>query len=140
MTVIIMRDHRDSCLAREYWACEEQQRGVRWPMGAPACSCDYFTRPTISEDIVVDIQAERDRQDDRFGGATRDDKLEPREWAGKIQRLFGELCDAGRHDDSGKADHALVQIAATAVAGLEALRRQQVHEDPSSLIADDYLL
>jgi hypothetical protein len=124
MTVIIMREHRDDCLARDYAKCSMPERDTRWPLGPPACSCvDDFSRPTISEGIVTDIQAERDRQDARYG-RKRDDTLEPREWAQKIQRLFGELCDAGRREDYGQADHALVQIAATAVAGIEALRRR----------------
>ena len=62
------------------------------------------------------IDAERDRQDARWGGPEHDDRRGPGDWWSLVARQFS---DAGTHDHRTR----LVKVAALAVAALESYDR-----------------
>jgi hypothetical protein len=78
------------------------------------------------------VRDERERQDEKWGEQNHDDMT----WSAILGEEFGEACQAalegnpawGRDDDESlrKLRHELVQVAAVAMAWVEALDRRAV--------------
>lgn len=84
-------------------------------------------RFTGSERVIVDVMAERDRQDSQWGGPGHDDTHDVADWLAYIQsqgdKLFDGLQD-GQMPEPEAARSRLVKIAALAFAAIESLDRQ----------------
>lgn len=79
----------------------------------------------IFQNIVADIKAERERQNEQWGEQTHEDYI----WLAILTEELGEVAQAILHDEFG-GPHAntveaeLIQVAAVAVQWLECLRRK----------------
>lgn len=82
-----------------------------------------------TEGIVLDIFAERDRQDAQWGGPDHDDSHQAREWLGYVEHQLDAARNEALDDDYVNLvdpEHyrqRLVKIAALAVAAIESLDR-----------------
>lgn len=78
--------------------------------------------------VYVKIDAERDRQDRKFGWMENPDSKMPNgseyERLGVLAEEFGEVARAILEDDEEGREAELVQVAAVAVAWLEARRER----------------
>lgn len=74
-------------------------------------------RTNVQEVIVDLIMAERQRQDQKFGRQDNDDF----KWCTILGEEYGEVCQAALKGDRNELMTELIQVAAVAVAHLEAL-------------------
>jgi hypothetical protein len=68
-----------------------------------------------------DVSAERNRQDEQWGGPAHDDEHGPTDWALYIYRQIAKINNPSPTDPAARA--TLVKIAALAIAGVESLDR-----------------
>jgi hypothetical protein len=80
--------------------------------------------------IYEEIESERRAQDEEWGGPEHDDKHGVRDWLSFIVVYLGK--GVGRDSDWGRklsiSRHALIQVAALAVAAVEAFDRRVARE------------
>lgn len=78
----------------------------------------------MDKNLLLEVAAERDRQDGKWGGESNDDQWNPLDWHELIADYNGwarrMLC-MGSHD---KGRRRLIQIAALALAEVEAIDRR----------------
>lgn len=127
-----------------YWAAEsvaepwEKKQGERiYPAGAPPPPPPCPESRTL---VMAEICAERARQDGLWGGAEHDDRHSLERWLVILVRHVGLACWDGSPDDvchkserTAKYDPAryrreLVEVAAVAVAALEAFDRRRAQQ------------
>lgn len=72
----------------------------------------------LTFDVVTDISNERQRQDDKWG-SQRD--LTDEKWGVILGEEYGEVCRAVCEHDDAQLRKELIQVAAVAVAWVEAL-------------------
>jgi hypothetical protein len=77
----------------------------------------------MRNDILKEIDAERDRQDIKWGGPVHDDKISPGGWCLLAQDYAGWARVMAGMDNPVKYRRRLLQVAAIAVAAIEALDR-----------------
>ncbi len=79
-----------------------------------------------------DIQAERERQDAQWGGPEHDDHHTVEDWCSilfdRVERAQSEIEGYYAEVSHQTYRHRLVQVAAVAVAAIEAYDRQEVYE------------
>lgn len=75
--------------------------------------------------ILGHIEAERDAQDEQWGGHEHDDQHTPEEWQGILQRYVNRLADNTPMDF--RTD--LIKITAIGLAAIESFDRQQGKSD-----------
>jgi len=73
--------------------------------------------------ILEEIKQERERQDSKWGGPSHDDKLTIAEWVQIIQDYAGWARTMAGQNSLVKARRRLKQVAALAVAAVEAIDR-----------------
>lgn len=66
--------------------------------------------------ILVEVEGERDRQNEKWGGPSHDAQHGPRDWAAFITEHLGKALDATRPQDYRRR---MLQVAALAVAAIE---------------------
>ncbi len=71
--------------------------------------------------ILVEVSAERDRQDAKWGGEPGTERRDDHTYAAVIGEEFGEVCQAWIERDTSALRKELVQLAACAVAWVEEL-------------------
>lgn len=93
-------------------------------------------------DIFAQINQERDRQDDKWGGASHDRGHFQRDWLGFLRTYLKKVADAITRDEKAERGSAaalaaarcyryhLLQVAALAVAALEAFDANNPHLKP----------
>ena len=79
--------------------------------------------------IFAAINAERDRQDAEYGGPTADDQHTAETWVSICVRQLGlaatpDTANAGRHPNPAHFRRKMLQLAAVAIACVEACDRQ----------------
>ncbi len=74
--------------------------------------------------LLAEVDAERARQDEKWGGPEHDAHHEPAEWAEFIAAYNGWALMMARMDSPQKYRRRLIQIAALALAAAEALDRR----------------
>ena len=82
----------------------------------------------IQDDVLAAIVAERTRQDAEWGGPAHDDMREAVDWADMIKWQLGEM-NRARGEEK---ERRLIQVAALAVAAVEALRRQRAAREAAA--------
>lgn len=81
-------------------------------------------RQTVTRNVLGNVEAERARQDRKWGGPTHDDKHSVADFCRWINNYAGwadQMADAQSYD---KARRRLIQAAALAVAAVESLDRK----------------
>jgi hypothetical protein len=73
--------------------------------------------------VLDEVQAERQRQDEKWGGPEHDSEHEMDEWLNLLNARRGLALHARYHGDSADYRRRLIQIAALAVAAVEAFDR-----------------
>lgn len=95
----------------------------------PAGADDPLVRRAQSvmrmENILSDVRAERGRQDEKWGGPAHDDKHSAAEWVELIHYRAGRARAMAGAGDVEQTEHHLIQVAAIAVAAVEASQRQR---------------
>lgn len=71
--------------------------------------------------ILADVNAERERQDAKWGGEPGTQRRDDHTYAAVIGEEFGEACQAWLERDTAALRLELVQLAACAVAWVEEL-------------------
>jgi hypothetical protein len=79
----------------------------------------------ITEAVVADVVAERERQDGKWGGADHDDTHEITDFVQWIEDYAGWARMMASMGSVGKTRRRLVQVAALAVAAVESMDRRQ---------------
>lgn len=74
---------------------------------------------TKRKQLFAEIDAERSRQDDKWGGSEHDDTHSIEAWVAYIVVQLGEAVDT----DNAVARRQLVRVAAMAIAAVEVLDR-----------------
>lgn len=82
-------------------------------------------------DVLHDVWVERDKQDIKWGGSTHDDHHTMNEWRDLITNQCARV-PLTRKDDR----RLLVEVAALAVAAVEALDRKPLWEQPIEAAAN----
>ena len=86
--------------------------GVEWAMAKPIST------------VLQEVQHERERQDDKWGGPTEDDaRKQPTDWVLDIEAYVTWACQMHRMGDQGKYRRRMMQVAALAVAACESYDR-----------------
>lgn len=80
-----------------------------------------------TEKVLADVAAERARQDDKWGGPEADDQWDALDWHEMIADYNGWARRMATMNSFDKARNRYVQIAALAVAAVEALDRKAGH-------------
>ena len=75
------------------------------------------------EQILEEITQERQRQDEKWGGHTHDDRLHPFDWYEVIADYNAWARRMACMNSKAKARRRYIQVAALAVAAVEALDR-----------------
>lgn len=75
----------------------------------------------IRAEILTQVDHERDRQDDKWGGVPGIDRRDDHTYAAVLGEEFGEVCQAWLERDTAALRKELVQTAAVAVAWIEEL-------------------
>lgn len=75
------------------------------------------------EDVFAEISAERERQDEQWGGETHDDSHERFEWCEYIRKQNNHAVSSAHNPAEFEA--RMVKVAALAVAAIESSRRQR---------------
>lgn len=78
--------------------------------------------PSVQLQIMRDIGAERQRQDEKWGEQNHSDAV----WSAILGEEYGGVCKALLDDPESKLVEELTQVAAVAVAWLEAIARRNV--------------
>ena len=73
--------------------------------------------------VLVEVGHERDRQDEKWGGAAHDDKHSVESFAQLIEDYAGWARTMASMNSMGKARNRMIQVAALAVACVEAIDR-----------------
>ena len=76
---------------------------------------------TIEQQIFAEVEAERRYQDTRWGRQVHPAKT----WISILGEVLGDVCKANNQEDWEKYRSELIQIAATAVAAVEAFDKDQ---------------
>lgn len=79
---------------------------------------------TLTEKICSEVIAERERQDDKWGGASHDDTHEISEFVQWIEDYAGWARMMASMGSADKTRRRLVQVAALAVAAVESMDRR----------------
>ena len=87
--------------------------------------------------VYDEVIAERTRQDEKWGGADHDDQHTGADWAQLIQDYAGWVRVMSGMGSADKARRRLVQVAALAVAAVEAVDRFRSHEDDMAQAMND---
>lgn len=74
--------------------------------------------------IISDIVAERDRQDEKWGGAEHDDNHNTIDFCWFIKNYTGWAAQMSAMNSPDKARNRLIQVAALAVAAVESIDRK----------------
>lgn len=74
--------------------------------------------------VLMDVQRERERQDAKWGGPLHDDQHNTADFVQLIEDYAGRARTMAGMSSHDKARHRLIQVAALAVAAVEALDRQ----------------
>lgn len=82
--------------------------------------------PTPESDALRDVRAERQRQDEKWGGAQHDDHHTVAEWAQLIEDYAGWARTMAGMNSPDKARRRLIQISALALAAAESLDRAAI--------------
>lgn len=87
-----------------------------------------------SERAIIDTLAERDRQDEQWGGPTHDDTHDVFDWARYIGQQIEKLGDLpdGQMPSPEQARERLVKIAALAFAAIESHDRKHPQQDDTT--------
>lgn len=85
-----------------------------------------FARRLKRQDIYTAIEAERERQDEKWGGPEHDDEHTLNEWAKRIHDHAAAAAGiyASYETPDARARREFVEVAALAVAAIEALDRK----------------
>ena len=73
--------------------------------------------------VLSDVEEERDRQNQRWGGNAHDDLHGPRDWAAFIIEHLGKALDAAEGGEADRYRRRMVEVAALAAAAVEVVDR-----------------
>ncbi len=110
---VCSKNHTGRC-----WPCEARVRLAEGGVGGERARW------------VVDIELERRRQDDQWGGAGHDDQHSIMEWLSYIRKQTERCWDARSPRDHAEQRNRLIKVAALAVAGIESHDRE--HGEPAT--------
>jgi hypothetical protein len=80
----------------------------------------------VRRDILQNLQTERDRQDEKWGGPEADDaRKTPADWVADINAYTAWAQQMYRMGDIGKYRRRMLQVAALAMAACESYERQR---------------
>lgn len=82
--------------------------------------------------ILAEVNTERDRQDEKWGGIPGTDRRDDHTYAAVLGEEFGEACQAWLERDTEALRKELVQTAAVAVAWIEELDNGGMKTRPPS--------
>lgn len=74
--------------------------------------------------IFEGIEAERERQDRKWGGKVHDDAHSRRDWVAFIVRQLGHAEARSNNVGMGDYNYAMVKVAALAIAAIESTHRR----------------
>lgn len=80
--------------------------------------------------LLAEVDAERTRQDEKWGGAEHDDSHTTAEFVQLIEDYAGWARTMSGMGSHGKARRRLVQVAALALAAVEVLDRRDIIRQP----------
>lgn len=73
----------------------------------------------VRRSLLAEVNAERDRQDAKWGGIPGIERLDDHTYAAVLGEEFGEVCKAWLERDSDELRIELIQVAAVALAWAE---------------------
>jgi NTP pyrophosphatase (non-canonical NTP hydrolase) len=108
---------RNNMKERHYCAACEQRANAD---GECQCKKGYAAIKTNEKNIFDDISKERERQFEKWG----EQNHEPYKWLTVLGEEFGEACKGALENNFDNYREELVQVAAVAVAAIEAHDRK----------------
>jgi thioesterase domain-containing protein len=89
--------------------------------------------------VLGEVRAERERQDEEWGGPEHDDRHSPLDWHNYLQKQMGRAAEAFEATDRKRWRTAMLKTAALAVAAVESSdrsRRAQTDQDDQAFRAE----
>lgn len=103
----------------------------QWKRDYAKTAFGFHSEDQSPTSVLHDITAERERQDAKWGGAEHDDQKSPNDFIQHIQDYAGWARVMAGMGSVEKLRKRLIQVAALAVAAVEALDRATAKEKPN---------
>lgn len=117
--------HKEDCKLRDPQHYDDGCTCGAWDKQPPGPVLVAMSR--IQQEVLMDVVEERSRQDEKWGGEGHDDKHSVRDWVTYIMAYLGRIVSRENKwgADSKLARKLFIQVAALAVAAVEALDRRR---------------